>query len=171
MKCYFVLLLLAIASPSSADQWLAADWQSVHSSGTQAEFNQALQSSPVVKFHEGASTRNERKIDEVDVHFINYNFFTIPGDPDFKKSHLIGKGSKPKYKFTKQAGIVIYMTTMDDEKGVLELRAQAAKIGADAIVDVIKIPYGDYNEARIYGNYVIQPRRGYTYFGTAVIRK
>jgi hypothetical protein len=175
----FLLIALALLVPrlSLAGGLDAPDWQYwPQCSADPAEFAAEYVDHPVIKPYGTPTPRPARPALEVETYYTVSNFFTdVLPKKQMKEWNEIAPGTKPKYKVDRLAQVVVYLPERNDEQGVAMLREEVAKLGADAMVDVVRMvcvnprPTGTGYSLWVGRSFKF-PVVGWGYYGVAVVQ-
>lgn len=122
---------------------------------------------PLVEAIAGQSaTGKQTRPDDVELYYYTFKPFAAPDAViDWKYHYVIAPASRPEYPVRPFAKVTVFRKDRDDQAALKQLRVASAAVGADAIIDLVRIPQtGPMTgyRAEIYG---------YSYTGTAVARK
>lgn len=131
------------------------------------ELDQLASRGPLAEAIAGQSaTGKQTRPGEVELYYYAFKPFAAPDAViDWKHHYVIAPASRPAYPVRPFAKVTVFRKDRDDQAALEQLRVASAAIGADAIIDLLRIPQtgpmAGYR-AEIYG---------YSYTGTAVARK
>jgi len=139
---------------------------------TPEQFKTFLEKSPWISPERGAPTPAPKQSpDEVGVYYLQLNWFNEPQNYDGRERHMIAPGSKPDFKYRKLARIEIYLPDRDDARGVAALKVEAAKLGADGIVDTMRLACIAPGVVATDKHNVYYRASGWGYTAEAVVRR
>ena len=103
-----------------------------------------------------------------------YYLFKPLGKPDavvdWKYHYVIAPATSPDYRTREFAKLTVFLPDRNDAVALRKLREEAGRLGADAIVNLIRIPQTSDVVVQSYP-YTARKIWGYSYAGTAVVRK
>lgn len=161
-----------------AGAWNTAGWQYWNCTVDSAKFAADYVDHPVIQPYGTPAPRPARTAAEVETYFYKLNGWSDIYSKSFMEEwNVIAPGSKPKYKVDPLAQVVVYLAEKDDERGVAMLREEVAKLGAEAMVDVVRVvcvdpmPVGKGQYSLWYGSSYKHPVVGWGYYGVAAVRR
>ena len=175
----FLLIAVALLLPRLclASSWTVADWETRSCSAEPDKFATDFLGHTTIEPYGTPSPRPPRPAAEVETYYFKFNGWS----DIYTKTHMlewnaIADGANPKYKIDRTAQVLVYLRERDDARGVAMLHEEVAKLGVDAMVDVVRLPCLNPrptgSKYSLWTGTMYQfPVIGWAYYGVAAVRR